>query len=238
MSNTCYVLIAIHSNITDSKEGSLQLRELWMRLCGLMLKDSTKSGLKDATSSDESKRTRPTWWGSLLCADGVDKDEICDRGSIYSIKFNEDHILIEGENAWGPQTDALDGLMRRYPELAYEVFAEEPGCEIYINTDESGEFFTIRYNIDYDLDEFGCEGEWFDTERQLVYYFDNILEEVYEKYPDFKSVVAPNCESLHLNPDKATFASVDSASKELKKFLEARLGTDVWISVNEYDTSL
>lgn len=238
MSNTCFVMIAIHSNFADSKAGKLQLQELWMRLCGLMLKDRTKSGLKDAISSDESKKIRSNWWGNLLCADGVDPEDVCDRGSINSIMFNEDHILIEGENAWGPQTDSLDGLMRRYPELAYEVFAEEPGCEVYINTDVDGNFFTTRYSIDYDLDEFGCEAEWFDSEQELVYYFDDILEEVYKEYPDFKSAVAPNCECLHLNPDKSTAASVESAAKELKNFLETRLETDVWMEVHEYDTSL
>ena len=84
-----------------------------------------------------------------------DKDTIeCNENGTYN-------FTISIESAWVP-------VISKIEKVIYELYgnniwcvatAEEPGCDIYINTDETGEFYETRY--------------------RLVFYYDNTYHDWY-----------------------------------------------------------
>lgn len=65
-------------------------------------------------------------------------------------------LRIDYESAWSPMIDGFDYLLRKhYFTLRQVTEAEECGCDVYVNTDERGRWFTDRYIL---------EGDGFDTE--------------------------------------------------------------------------
>ena len=105
-----------------------------------------------------------TWIGNYLYALGIipDKHESGFRSFLSyvdDVKSDNDmeYFTIETEDAWGPKTDAFDLIMSdpRFDRLQYVYIAEEPGCGVYINTDEDGIIFRDRYKIEYyDSDDY------------------------------------------------------------------------------------
>ena len=94
---------------------------------------------------------------------------------------------------WTPQLDLWDTLIEKYftnddgfrlVDYVYE--AEEPGCGIYINTDEEGDFFPDLYKIDAYLpftifeDMDGYHNEYFDSTYSLIDHLEGILPEIIE----------------------------------------------------------
>ena len=92
--------------------------------------------------------------GSLDCVDDIDND-----GKDFYIRF---YLTTR----WSPFIPGLKKLMQHYLSLKFVCVAEEPGCEIYINTDIEGKFFDDRYCL-YD-DEEGTE--YFDSDSELFDY--------------------------------------------------------------------
>ena len=63
-------------------------------------------------------------------------------------------IRIDADSAWNPCTEFVDFLLKKLlptdTSIKYVYVAEEPGCEIYVNTDEKGMFFKEKLVIDFD----------------------------------------------------------------------------------------
>jgi len=57
------------------------------------------------------------------------------------------YLQISVSSAWSPIFDTYNMISKAY-ELEYVLLAEEPGCEIYINTDKLGQFFQDKYLLD------------------------------------------------------------------------------------------
>jgi hypothetical protein len=68
------------------------------------------------------------------------------------------------ETAWNPLPEVYEKFAEKYG-LSFVYIADEPGCEIYVNTDIEGKFFTDRYILDY----FEVEGLELDTETLTEY---------------------------------------------------------------------
>lgn len=89
------------------------------------------------------------WLGRLLEYHGVPQENIKCRGFItgFELKTLKDgtpYLHLETEDAWVPQVDAYNQYAQLY-KLNYVYLAEEPGCEIYINTDLERKFFRKDY---------------------------------------------------------------------------------------------
>lgn len=175
MANWCYNCIAIYRN--DLRGESLrQIQDLYVKLKSF---GTVGSVLGEPKKDSEGKYVSQDWYGNLLMMCGIPEKDVECRGSIQDVQWINDKyedggwIKIETETAWSPQVEDVVGKMLEdyYPDLNYEFIAEEPGCEIYINTDVSGRFFVDRYKIDYDISEIDpkyCDTEYFDKGEDLL----------------------------------------------------------------------
>lgn len=88
------------------------------------------------------------------------------RGELWERPIMQDGAITFGcETAWGPYEDLWEEILKFYPALQYVFTAEEPGCEVYINSDTEGKFFTEKYRIEsYD----GEISEYLDSDDALI----------------------------------------------------------------------
>lgn len=70
------------------------------------------------------------------------------------------YVQIDYESRWSPAYEGIDAMLKElYPTLKQVTWAEEGGCQIFINTDDEGFFFPERFEVDasvcnkYTLDE-------------------------------------------------------------------------------------
>ena len=86
--------------------------------------------------------------------------------TIYQIQEGDgfDWFSVDCFDAWEPNHELFDSILEKfYPSITYELMAEEPGCEVFINTDKTGKYFPYRYRIvldrgnDEELIEKRCE---------------------------------------------------------------------------------
>lgn len=175
MANWCYNCIAIYRRNLKG-ESLRQIQDLYVKLKSF---GTAGSVLGEPKKDSEGKYVSQDWYGNLLMMCGIPEKDIECRGSIQGVQWVNDKykdggwIKIETETAWSPQVEDVVGKMLEdyYPDLNYEFIAEEPGCEIYINTDVSGRFFVDRYKIDYDISEIDpkyCDTEYFDKEEDFL----------------------------------------------------------------------
>lgn len=92
------------------------------------------------------------------------------------------YFTVDIESAWSPVLPSLDVILKAVPQLSmisYEAVCEEPGMEIYINTDELHKFFDFDYSIRL-FEDYSIVYEDFLTEEETVCE----LESIIEKYGD------------------------------------------------------
>lgn len=84
------------------------------------------------------------------------REDVCCRSDIYDVgDIGKTHGMtffkLYCEDAWCPQTDALDALMESEAcnDLKYCLRGEEAMCDVFVNTDDTGIFFPERYVLDY-----------------------------------------------------------------------------------------
>jgi hypothetical protein len=82
-------------------------------------------------------------------------------------------IVIDENDAWSPKLDLWDEIMTlpEYNKLSYVARAEESGCEVFVNTDDSGTIFPELYILDYSV-KVPSEGKWMDD----YVYFESIAD--------------------------------------------------------------
>ena len=98
------------------------------------------------------------------------RDNFCwidDDGISYNEDYNEYTFDISIESAWSPVIDRItEWIQSIYPNVSILGMCEEPGFEIYINTDTEGKYYQTRYRLwlniedgdikDYYCDSIGC----------------------------------------------------------------------------------
>lgn len=104
----------------------------------------------------------------------IDSPNFCFTGGniieISTPEFNGDeyYFYIRMELRWSPLIESFEKLREKYPDVTMLYFAEEPGFEIYINTDKSHEYFSTKYCV---VDD--GESHYFDDDRSLRDYIYN-----------------------------------------------------------------
>ena len=104
---------------------------------------------------------------ALEMTDGRDSfididDEVFEKEHVFYFKF-------QTESAWNPNVEVFRKIIcdKFKDELDMEYCSEEPGLEIFINTDEEGFFFTDRYYLDSCInDEY--ETEYFESKKEVI----------------------------------------------------------------------
>ena len=147
------------------------------------------------------------WVGNWLIANRIDADDMSTRGFFSNSELNDDHVRIDMESAWEPLPEVWDAMAEKY-ELAYVYISEEPGMEIYVNTDAGGHFFSSRYILNsFDVDDLELDdatmAEYGERLRDIgedTRQFDS-FEEVAEDFKDF-GFIATDLESLNKNLER------------------------------------
>ena len=83
------------------------------------------------------------------------------------------HIYIYMTTRWSPMVDGFNKILSNYMSLKGVYCAEEPCCEIYMNTDVNGDFFSVKYCI-YDDDD---GSEYFYSDAEFIKY----MKDTYKK---------------------------------------------------------
>ena len=122
---------------------------------------------------------------SALGADPKDIDALDGRTTVFDLRLvTEDGgkkvvgVQIDAESAWSTCEDfALTLLQTILPgggNIKMCYIAEEPGCEIFINTDEDRRFYKIVLNVDIRVPAEGIEDNYYYDDSGLGSAFDLI----------------------------------------------------------------
>lgn len=106
------------------------------------------------------------------------------RGDVIHSAIEDDRVTLDCDAAWRPMWDAYNALAT-YFNVNLVMQAEEPGSDIYINTDSDGTYLPTHYKLvldgrpdDNSLDAIlaAADGDtdiYFDSESSLLQWFRN-----------------------------------------------------------------
>ena len=100
-----------------------------------------------------SRSAGSAWEGNIAYWFGFDPEAFPCRGiieTIYEIQKGDefDWFCVDCSDAWGPNYELFDAIIDKcFPAITYEMMAEEPGGEVFINTDTEGKYFPFHYRI-------------------------------------------------------------------------------------------
>ena len=104
-------------------------------------------------------------------------------------------LMVETITAWNPATELFDTIIdkhyldNRYNRLIDFVYtAEEPGFNIYINTDTEGRFFSDRFYVDSCVNDV-YESNYLENEQDVIDW----LKETFKEIPDFTTLKEFEC---------------------------------------------
>lgn len=86
------------------------------------------------------------WSGNLFRLKNISTDGISLRGTVIYMERNDDNILLGTSAAWSPLYDTYHAIAEAY-QVDFVMQSIEPGCNIYINTDHSGQYFPDHYAV-------------------------------------------------------------------------------------------
>ena len=86
------------------------------------------------------------WIGNLFRLKNISTDGISLRGTVIYMERNDDNILLGTSAAWSPLYDTYHAIAEAY-QVDFVMQSIEPGCNIYINTDHSGQYFPDHYAV-------------------------------------------------------------------------------------------
>lgn len=117
------------------------------------------------------------WLGRLLIYHRINPDIIKCSGFVKGIWLTDNILEVESDDAWAPMVDFYEFIAALY-NVNYVYEAEEPGSEIYINTDKDDLFFK----------------DWYKIEMHGTPVDDEIVQELYELslkpyYENFEDIV-------------------------------------------------
>lgn len=86
------------------------------------------------------------WIGILFEYLHISADHLHLRGELIHMEYQDDYIFLDVDAAWYPLYHAYK-ILAEYYGLHFVLQAEEPGADIYINTDVYGLYLPTRYRI-------------------------------------------------------------------------------------------
>lgn len=185
--------------------------------------------LYDKLKSFTSKERIPNdfgnfWLGNIVDGFGLDYNEIPCRGRIdYFPESEEDvnqgRLELSTETAWRPMTEMWDKIIEKYyPSITYVLIAEEPGSNLYVNTDIEGYDFTERFSVDFKLPSkyhYGSpNGFYADCEEELVETFNSIFRRKYKSYKQCKKKLSKEFKKKEYC-DKGYFLRIHKYEEEI-----------------------
>ena len=86
------------------------------------------------------------WIGNLFELKKISAEGISLRGTVICMERNSDNILLSTSAAWSPLYEAYHAIAEAY-QVDFVMQSIEPGCNTYINTDYSGQYFPDHYAV-------------------------------------------------------------------------------------------
>ena len=93
------------------------------------------------------------WIGNLFELKKISAEGISFRGTVIYMERNQDNILLSTSAAWSPLYAAYHAIADAY-QVDFVMQSIEPGCNIYINTDYSGQYFPDHYAVSVEDEAF------------------------------------------------------------------------------------
>lgn len=165
-----------------------------------------------ATSTESGTDFGMGWLGQLYIQAGYkwsderewEENWIDCRGSIdddfaeYNSNDELEGVILYCQTAWGPKFESFELMIHeKYPGLKTVCLAEEPGCEVYFNSDTEGIRFLEKYIVSTEDDTYYPQTEAellklideltgleFDSAEKLLAADDDYLLENYKKMND------------------------------------------------------
>ena len=177
------------------------------------------------TPSEVKNDFEPGWLGKVAIKHGFDYEEISCRGYIRELEDyrpGDSFFTLSSETAWSPTNELWKAVIEQYTGIAFVYTAEEPGCELYINTDVEGVYFSDRYLMDIYGDAPIPEGWYHDQDKPATLE----IHEYFESFDKLKEYCS-----------KLTGKSF-STFEELRDYFETVFDNepDVLVGVHEYST--
>ncbi len=91
--------------------------------------------------------------GNLFELKGIPTEGISIRGTVIYMERNPDNILLSTSAAWSPLYEAYQAIAKAY-QVDFVMQSIEPGCNTYINTDYSGQYFPDHYAVSVEDEAF------------------------------------------------------------------------------------
>lgn len=108
------------------------------------------------------------------------RDNFCwidDDGISYNEDYNEYTFDISIESAWSPVIDRItEWIQSIYPNVSVLGLCEEPGFEIYINTDTEGKYYQTRYRLWLNVEDGDIKDYYCDSIEELVDYLSLFID--------------------------------------------------------------
>ena len=185
MPNWCSTYIVIHTT-RKSPNATISLEKLHSEIKNVI---SGESRIENGFG--------PNWLGNVADKFNVYSDKLSCRGQIIEISdINyvdntqderiHDYFTMQIEEAWSPDSPQWikELILPKFIGLGIEYSAEEPGDDIFINTDVYGIYISERYLIDMDIglpkSKFSEEYEYFESDEDLISYINKKTGEEFE----------------------------------------------------------
>lgn len=112
------------------------------------------------------------------------RDNFCwidDDGISYNEDYNEYTFDISIESAWSPVIERItEWVQSIYPGVSVLGMCEEPGFEIYINTDTEGKYYQTRYKVWLNDDDGNVDDPEFNDLSEVVEFLSPYIKFDYE----------------------------------------------------------
>lgn len=94
--------------------------------------------------------------------------------------YNDAFFIIDGYGAWSEKPDLIKAIADKY-NVNYDTYAEEAGCDYFINTDTEQTFFSDRYILIPKENgyEYFDNTQYFDTLENMLLFLESVGVKIY-----------------------------------------------------------
>lgn len=190
MANICMDTIVFYA-ASDSQEKGLAT-----------LRSAIASCYPVGTSVDDSRLSR------IFEQNSIPTGGLCLRSNVVDASLDDSCITLYCDSAWSPMYEAYLSLAEHFG-VSFELQAEEPGSNVYINTDMNGTYLPTHYKAclaehpeDGSLDALfaAADGDtdlYFESEEELLQWFKECGGISADSAQDLQNILTDGNVSIH-----------------------------------------
>lgn len=151
-----------------------------------------------------------------------------DRGTIEDVKIitgkdGEKGVEFMIESKWSPPEEWLEQMCEAIKktgvveDITYDYLSEEPGCEIFINTDEDNNFYQDILSVDFDDGDGYCDHQYFGVDD---------FKSAKELIKDLTGIEVSSYADINARKDEIENKFKDSLTEDSYGYLSVNVFTD------------